>query len=66
LKTSEAAAPKTAMASTPASRLAALLTPEAAPERASGTEFITAVVSGETTIAMPTENRRTGTRTPIQ
>ena len=54
------------MARTPAIRLAALLTPEAAPERASGTEFITAVVKGETTIAMPTEKKSTGRSTPIQ
>ena len=36
-----------------ASRLAALFIAEATPKSASGTAFMTAVVSGATTIAMP-------------
>ena len=34
----------------------ALFTPEAAPARFAGTEFITVVVSGATLIAIPTPN----------
>ena len=47
-------------------RLAALFTPEAAPDCASGAEFITTVVSGVTTAAMPSAMTMTGTNTPIQ
>ena len=65
-KISAAIAPSTATATSPASRLAALLMPDAAPERSSGAEFITVVVSGDTTAAMPSAIRMTGANTPIQ
>ena len=54
-----------ATAKTPASRLAALLIPDAAPERSVGTAFITAVVSGETITAMPTAKRIAETDLPL-
>ena len=51
-------------ANSPANRLAALLTPDAVPECASGAEFITTVVSGATTMAIPSDMTSTGTSTP--
>ncbi len=43
-------------------RLAALLMPEAAPERSSSTMFMIVVVSGEIAVAMPRPSSATGSR----
>ena len=58
--------PNGAGKSTTVGMICGLTAPDAAPERESGTEFITAVVSGETTIAMPSDRSRIGTTTPSQ
>src|SRR5512138_2222699 len=63
---SVATAPKTATASTPARRLAALLIPDAAPDLLPGAAFITAVVNGETAIDIPTPSAMTGATTAVQ
>jgi hypothetical protein len=52
--------PNKATASSEATRDAALLMPDAAPENLASTEFITVVVSGATLIDMPRPRTTTG------
>src|ERR1700675_2831732 len=61
-----AATGSTAMASSPATRAMALLTPDAVPAYVSGTAERTAEVSGATVIASPTPNTTTPGRTAFR
>src|SRR5947207_12987757 len=58
--------PSTAIASKPAVRETALLTPEAMPAWLSFTEFITVVVNGATLIAMPRPSTTTAGKKVVQ
>src|SRR6478672_6820545 len=64
--TTLATAPMMAIANSPAKRLAALFTPEAAPDWLSGALTMTTVVKGATTSAIPTDEMTIGPTTPIQ
>src|SRR5262245_1959445 len=58
--------PKTAIASSPATRATALLIPDATPACDGSTAVITVVVSGATVIAMPTARTRTAGKNVTQ
>ena len=58
--------PNTAIASTPATRDSALLTPEAVPASSAATDCMTVVVKGATAMAMPRPSTATPGRKPLQ
>ena len=62
----ETTAPSAAIASRPATRATALLTPEATPTWRSSTESSTVVVSGATVIARPRPKRTIAGRTSVR
>jgi hypothetical protein len=58
--------PSAAIASRPAARDTALLTPEAVPASFSPSAFITVVVSGEIVIVMPSPSTHTAGKNVVQ
>ena len=58
--------PNTAIATSPATRETALFTPDATPACSAWTAFITVVVNGATTIAIPRPSTATAGKNVVQ